>query len=84
MFKTIISSKRYWITVLRLGLIAMILLGFVTHIMEYGGITSDTFMDDKINNGRWVRYLISRAVGGLAYGMIQGYYFELRKHKSNR
>ncbi len=52
--------------------------------MEYRGIALDAFVNEKINNGLWLRYLISRIVGGLLYGMIMGYYFEVRKHKSNR
>ncbi|WP_233557547.1 MULTISPECIES: hypothetical protein [unclassified Aquimarina] len=84
MFKSIISSKRYWKSVLLLGLVFVVLFSIIEHLMQYGGLAFDTFIDEKINNGLWVRYITSRVVGGLTYGMILGYYFELRKRKSNR
>ncbi|WP_405208103.1 hypothetical protein [Aquimarina sp. LLG6339-5] len=84
MFKSIISSKRYWKSVLLLGLVFVVLFSVIEHLMQYGGLVFDTFIDEKINNGLWVRYITSRVIGGLTYGMILGYYFELRKRKSNR
>ncbi|WP_051336114.1 hypothetical protein [Aquimarina latercula] len=84
MFKSIISSKRYWKSVLLLGLVFVVLFSIIEHLMQYGGLAFDTFIDEKINNGLWVRYISSRVVGGLTYGMILGYYFELKKRKSNR
>ncbi|AXT58767.1 hypothetical protein J8L88_09270 [Aquimarina sp. MMG015] len=78
------SSKRYWKSVLLLGLVFVVLFSIIEHLMQYGGLAFDTFIDEKINNGLWVRYITSRVVGGLTYGMILGYYFELRKRKSNR
>lgn len=81
MFRSIISSKKYWISVLLLGLVFILLFSVIEHFMQYRGLAFDAFIDEKINNGRWVRYLMSRIVGGLMYGMILGYYFELRKRK---
>jgi len=52
--------------------------------MQYRGLALDTFMDEKINNGLWIRYVLSRIVGGVLYGMILGFYFEFKKRKSNR
>ncbi|WP_108802012.1 hypothetical protein [Aquimarina sp. Aq107] len=84
MFKSIISSKKYWKSVFLLGLVFVVLFSVIEHLMQYGGLAFDTFIDEKINNGLWVRYITSRVIGGLTYGMILGYYFELRKRKSNR
>ncbi|WP_299255753.1 hypothetical protein [uncultured Aquimarina sp.] len=84
MIKSIISSKRYWVSVLLLGLVFVVLFSVIEHFMQYGGLALDTFVDKKINNGLWIRYLLSRIIGGLLYGMILGYYFELRKRKSNQ
>lgn len=84
MFKEIISSKRYWTSVCFFGLGSILVFSVVEHIMQYGGFTIGTFLEDKIQNGRWVRYLISRLVGGLLYGGIMMYYFESRKRKSNQ
>ncbi len=83
MFKEIISSKKYWISVSFIGLGFIVLFSLIEHIMQYSGLAIDSFIKDKIANGNWVRYFISRVVGGLVYGMIMAYYFELRKRKSN-
>lgn len=87
MFKAIISSKKYWISVIFIGLVFILILlifSIIKHVMQYGGLGIDSFINDNINNGKWVRYFISRIVGGLMYGMIMAYYFELRKRKSKR
>lgn len=84
MFRSIISSRKYWSTVLLLGLGFIIVFSVIEHFMQYKGVALDTFMNEKINNGLWIRYVLSRIVGGMLYGMILGYYFELRKRKSNR
>ncbi|WP_299431720.1 hypothetical protein [uncultured Aquimarina sp.] len=81
MFRSIISSKKYWISVLLLGLVFIVFFSVIEHFMQYKGLAFDTFLEEKIHNSRWVRYLLSRIVGGLVYGMILGYYFELRKRK---
>ncbi len=84
MIKIILTSKRYWITVLFLGLGFCILISVVEHIMQYKGINVAAFMTEKIAEGRWMRYLASRIVGGMIYGGIMGYYMELRKRKAKR
>ena len=84
MFVLIISSKKYWISVLLLGIVFIILFSIIEHFMQYGGLAFDTFVEEKINHGLWKRYLLSRLAGGLMYGMILGYYMELRKRKSNQ
>ncbi|SEL12269.1 hypothetical protein SAMN04487910_1785 [Aquimarina amphilecti] len=84
MFRSIVSSKKYWSSVILLGLVFIVLYSVIEHLMQYGGLAFDIFMEEKINDGLWVRYVASRVIGGLTYGMILGYYFELRKRKSNR
>ncbi len=84
MIADIISSKKYWITVCFIGIGFIIIFSSIEHLMQYGGIAFDSFLKEKIENGRWIRYVLSRLVGGLLYGMIMGYYFELKKRKSNR
>ncbi len=83
MFKEILFSKKYWLTVGFIGVGFILVYSIIEHMMQYG-ISLDTFYEERIENGKWVRYLISRLVGGLLYGMIMGYYLELRKRKSNR
>jgi MFS superfamily sulfate permease-like transporter len=84
MFISILSSKKYWISVCFIGIGFIIIYSGIEYFMQYGSATWDIFIEEKIHNQQWVRYLLSRIVGGLAYGMIMGYYFELRKRKSNR
>lgn len=82
MFKTILYSKRYWISTILLGLLFIVLFSAIAHIMEYGGIAPDLFFKEKIADGKWIRYVASRLVGGSIYGMVMAYYFELRKRKA--
>ncbi len=84
MLRAILASKRYWISVFFVGLGLMIIYSVIEHIKTFGGLQWDSFIKERIENGQWVRYFLSRIVGGLMYGMIMGYYFELRKRKSNR
>ena len=84
MLVSIISSKKYWISVCFIGLGFVFMFSLVEYFMQYGISFLDTFLEQRIYNQQWVRFLLSRLVGGLAYGMIMGYYFELRKRKSNR
>lgn len=84
MFTEIISSKKYWKTVAFIGIGFIIIFSIIEHLMRYGGLSLDTFIEERISEGRWIRYFISHIAGGLMYGMIMGYYFELRKRKSNR
>lgn len=84
MLVSILSSKKYWISVCFIGIGFIIIFSVIEYFLQYGGQTWSTFIKDRIEGGRWVRFLISRIVGGLLYGMIMGYYFELRKRKSKR
>ncbi len=84
MFVEIISSKKYWKTVTFIGIGFVIVFSVIEHLMRYKGLSLDMFMEERISEGKWVRYFLSRVTGGLMYGVIMGYYFELRKRKSNR
>ena len=84
MFRSIFFSKRYWVSVALLGLGFVVLFSVVEHFMEYGGLAFEIFIQEKLMDGRWIRFVISRLVGGIAYGMIMAYYFEHRKRKVNR
>ena len=82
MFRVSISSKRYWTWVLRLAIGFMIIFSILEHVMEYGGIDYEAFLETKIRYGQWQRYVLSRLAGGFIYGLILGYYFEIKKRKS--
>ncbi|MEW7277177.1 hypothetical protein ABW636_01115 [Aquimarina sp. 2201CG1-2-11] len=84
MFTAVLSSKKYWISVCFIGLGFIIIFSGIEYFMQYGLTKWDNFIAERIDNGLWARYLLSRIVGGILYGMIMGYYFEARKRKSNR
>ncbi|WP_132065764.1 hypothetical protein [Aquimarina spinulae] len=84
MFASILSSKKYWSSVCFIGFGFIIIFSVIEYFMQYSSSTWSIFIEERINHQQWIRYIISRIVGGLIYGMIMGYYFELRKRKSNR
>ncbi|WP_378185529.1 hypothetical protein ACE939_10510 [Aquimarina sp. W85] len=84
MFTTILSSRSYWKSVTLLALGFIVLFSFIELLMQYQGFDFTSFIVDHIDKGKWVRYALSRIVGGLMYGMILGYHFESRKLKKNK
>lgn len=84
MFKDIISSKKYWVSVCVIGLVFILILSVVEHVMEFGGLAWDQFLQQKILYGQWKKYVISRLVGALTYGMIMSYYVTMKKIKANK
>ncbi|GAA3513100.1 hypothetical protein GCM10022393_28640 [Aquimarina addita] len=84
MFTSIITSKTYWKSVFLIAVGFIIIFSIVEHFLQYRGLEFDTFVAEKIDNGRWIRYAISRIVGGFLYGTIMAYYFELRKRKAKQ
>jgi len=83
MFKDIVTSKKYWKTTVFLALGFIVIFTFIEFMMSYDEAGANAFLEERIHNGKWVRFLISRIVGGLLYGMIMGYYFEIKRKKSN-
>ncbi len=84
MFTSILSSKKYWSSVCFIGFGFVLIFSGIEYFMQYGAGNWSSFVEERIHHGLWMRYIVSRIVGGLMYGMIMGYYFELRKRKSNR
>lgn len=84
MFTTILSSRSYWKSVTLLALGFILLFSLIELLMQYQGFNFKAFIADRIDGGKWVRYALSRSVGGLMYGMILGYHFESRKLKKKR
>lgn len=84
MLRSILLSRKYWISAVLLGIGFIVLYSGIEHFMEYGGLALETFIKEKISNRRWIRFVLSRLVGGILYGMIMAYYFELRKRKAKR
>ncbi len=84
MFVTILSSKKYWMSVSFIGIGFIFIYSIIEYFMQYSTLGWEAFITERIANQNWVRYIISRIVGGVLYGMIMAYYFELRKLKSKR
>lgn len=84
MFTSIITSKKYWKSVLVIAAGFIVIFSIVEYFMQYGGFEFDTFVAQKIENRHWIRYVISRVVGGFLYGTIMAYYFELKKRKAKQ
>ncbi|TYP75875.1 hypothetical protein [Aquimarina intermedia] len=84
MFKTILSSRSYWKSVTLLAIGFIVLFSLIELIMQYQGFNFSAFVTERINEGKWLRYALSRVIGGLMYGMILGYHFESRKLKKKR
>jgi len=78
MFKQIITSDVYWKSVIRLGLLFIIVWSIIVHLREYGFDLSG-FKTNIIDNGLFFRYVRSRLAGGLIYGMIAAFIFQRRK-----
>ena len=83
MFKQIMSSDIYWRSVIRLGLLFIVVWSIIVHLREYGFDFSG-FKTNIIDNGLFFRYVRSRIVGGLIYGMIAAFIFQRRKIIENR
>ena len=79
MLKEIFSSERYWKSVLKLGFLFIVVWSIVEHVAAFKGINIEGFMELNINNGRWFRYLWSRLVGGLIYGLVASFVFQRRR-----
>ncbi len=84
MFKDVISSKKYWTSVIFVGLGGIFVFSIIEHIMQYQGIDIHSFIQNNISDKKWIRYLTSRLVGALIYGMIVSYYLVGVKRKSKR
>lgn len=82
MTQEILTSKKYWRSVLFIGVVFIIIYSCFEYLMQHSSGSWQDFVNTRIANGHWVRYLISRLVGGLLYGMIMAYYFERRKRKT--
>ena len=77
--KEIFTSEKYWQSVLKFGFIFIVVWSIVEHVAAFKGVNFEAFMELNINNGKWFRYLWSRLVGGLIYGLVASFVFQRRK-----
>ncbi len=73
------KSDAYWRSVVRLGFLFVIVFAIVEHIGQYKGLNFEAFKTDIIEKGLLFRYLRSKIMGGLVYGLIVSFVFQRRK-----
>lgn len=78
MLKQIMSSDVYWKSVLRLGLLFVIVWSIIEYIATYG-FDMGAFKTHYIDTGLFFTYIRSRLAGGIIYGMIAAFVFQRRK-----
>lgn len=78
MLKQIMSSDVYWKSVLRLGMLFVIVWSIIEYIATYGFDIS-AFKTYYIDTGLFFTYIRSRLAGGIIYGMIAAFVFQRRK-----
>lgn len=72
------SSDVYWKSVLRLGMLFIVVWSIIEYIATYGFDIS-AFKTNYIDTGLFFTYVRSRLAGGLIYGMIAAFVFQRRK-----
>lgn len=72
-FKSIVSQKKYWRSVVILGLIFAVLYNLISILFEYGGFAFEAYYSDYIAGGKWPRYVLAQLGAALFYGLIVSY-----------
>jgi len=78
LFKEIIASESYWRSAFRLGLLFVIVWTIIEFIGKYS-FSIEVFTNKIIDTGLLYRYINSRLVGGLLYGVLVAFPFQRRK-----
>lgn len=72
-FKRIINDRRFWKSVLGLGLGFAVIYQVITMLLEYGGFHFSQFYEDKLAGNQWIRFLIGTVLAAFVYGFIVSY-----------
>lgn len=72
-FKSIVSQKKFWRSVVLLGLGFLVVYDIISIFFEYGGFHISEFIADKTGEGKLVRFVFGQILSGLAYGFIISY-----------
>ena len=78
MLKQIMSSDVYWKSVIKLGMLFVIVWSVIEYLATYG-FDMGAFKTHYIDTGLFFTYVRSRLVGGLIYGLIAAFVFQRRK-----
>ncbi|UZO82487.1 hypothetical protein NBT05_08425 [Aquimarina sp. ERC-38] len=79
--KVVLSKKSYWKSVLFLGLKFIVIFSILEYVFNYGWTGFKDVYTNIFAYGQWKRFILSRLVGGLLYGMILGFYFHNKQLK---
>ena len=72
-FKTIIKKRSFWKAVLFMALLFIVLYNVVVMLFEFGGFHFSAYFHERMNNGKWIRFLVASLLGGFIYGFIVSY-----------
>jgi len=78
MLKQILSSENYWRSAFRLGFLFILVWSLVEFAGKYS-FSLDVFSQEIIEKGLLFRYIRSRLVGGIFYGLLVAFPFQRRK-----
>ena len=70
MIKEALASKKYWKGVLWSGLLFILIISVFELAIPLYRLGLQKFLATYFSTERWPRFLVSRFVGGLLYGMI--------------
>ncbi|MFC6858345.1 hypothetical protein [Zunongwangia atlantica] len=80
-FKEIMSSKKYWRSVVILGFLFVLIYNIVMMVIDYGGFAFKDYYQDRMADGKMITFVVGQVLGMLVYGMIVSYGQFRRKEK---
>ncbi|WP_372917789.1 hypothetical protein [Salegentibacter sp.] len=84
-FKSIVSQKSFWKSVILLGVSFLIIYNFVSMLFEYGGFEITTFLRERTEDGKLFRFILGQLMAALAYGFIIAFgQFKMKEKENSR
>ena len=84
-FKSIVSQKSFWKSVILLGVSFLIIYNFVSMLFEYGGFEVTTFFRERTEDGKLFRFILGQVFAAFAYGFIIAFgQFKMKEKENSR
>lgn len=84
-FKRVVSDRKFWRLVVFQGLAFALIYQVISIFFEYGGFNFSAYFEDKLGDGRWIKYLTGTLLAAFVYGFIISYgQFQTRLKKEDR
>ena len=80
-FKKIIRSKAFWRSVAGMAIAFALVYHIIPMLFEFGGFYFSVFFDEKIADGRWLRFVLGTILSSFLYGFIVSYGLFIAKLK---